>query len=194
MKMTYKKNLNINSLVLRHNIMLEVSNLTMGREGVLQTEKDLYLVLAFIDNLVEEDLIAEINEDGRDLTTIMLQDIEPEFLHLMENPEYKNLYNEMNKLHLQRCKEIWDNQHSIVGLVDSLLVTIASMSDESKEEALIETGKLAKAAYDKRTEEMKGKVDETSSKLEEFIKMYREQINKNTNTVEIENKKIEDTK
>ena len=106
MKMTYKKNLNINSLVLRHNIMLEVSNLTMGREPLLQTEKDLYLVLAFMDNLVEEDLIAEINEDGRDLTAIMLEDVEPEFLKLTKNEEYKELYNEMRKLHLQRCKEI----------------------------------------------------------------------------------------
>ena len=106
MKMTYKKNLNINSLVLRHNIMLEVSNLTMGREGVLQTEKDLYLILALMDNLVEEDLIAEINEDGRDLTAIMLEDVEPEFLKLMEKQEYKDLYDEMRKLHYQRCKEI----------------------------------------------------------------------------------------
>ena len=186
MKITYKKNINLNSLVLRHNILLEVSNLTMGREGVLQTEKDLYLVLAFIDNLVEEDLIAEINEDGRDLTTIMLQDIEPEFLRLMENTEYKALYDEMNKLHLQRCKEIWDNQHSLMGVIDSLLTTIATMSDEDKKEALIETGKIAEQAFDRRTAEMKGKVEETNTKLEEFIRTYREKLNeiKDENNVE----------
>lgn len=178
MKMTYKKNLNINSLVLRHNIMLEVSNLTMGREGVLQTEKDLYLVLAFMDNLVEEDLIAEINEDGRDLTAIMLEDVEPEFLKLTKNEEYKELYNEMRKLHLQRCKEIWDNQHSMIGVIDTLLTTIANMSEEDKREALVETGKIAEAAFDRRTEIMKGEVAATNSKLEEFIQTYRENLEK----------------
>jgi hypothetical protein len=106
MKMTFKKDLNIKSLVLRHNILLEVSNLIMGREGVLQTEKDLYLVLAFMDNLIEEDLIQEVNEDGRDLTAIMFEDIEPEFFKLMEQDEYKKLYEDMRELHLTRCKEI----------------------------------------------------------------------------------------
>lgn len=106
MKMTLKKNINTKSLVLKHNIMLEVSNLTMGREGVLQTEKDLYLVLAFMDNLIEEDLIQECNEDKRDLTAVMIEDIEPEFLKLIEQEEYKELYKEMEKIHLQRCKEI----------------------------------------------------------------------------------------
>lgn len=178
MKMTYKKNLNINSLVLRHNIMLEVSNLTMGREGVLQTEKDLYLILALMDNLVEEDLIAEINEDGRDLTAIMLEDIEPEFLKLIEKQEYQDLYDEMRKLHHQRCKEIWDNQHSIIGVIDTLLTTIASMSEEDKKEALVETSKIAEAAFDRRTEIMQGEVAATNSKLEEFIKTYQENLQK----------------
>lgn len=178
MKMTLKKDLNINSLVLRHNIMLEVSNLTMGREGVLQTEKDLYLVLAFMDSLIEEDLIQEVNEDGRDLTAIMLEDIEPEFMRLIEKEEYKELYEEMRKLHLQRCKEIWDNQHSMIGVIDTLLTTIASMSEEDKKEALVITGKMAEEAYDRRTESMKEKVSETNSKLEEFIRTYREKIEK----------------
>lgn len=178
MKMTLKKDLNIKSLVLRHNIMLEVSNLTMGREGVLQTEKDLYLVLAFMDNLVEEDLIEEINEDGRDLTAIMLEDVEPEFLRLIEKQEYKDLYEEIRKLHLQRCKEIWDNQHSMLGVIESLLMTISSMSEEDKKEALVVTGKIAEEAYNRRTEELKTKTDETNAKLEEFVRTYREKINK----------------
>lgn len=177
MKMTLKKDLNIKSLVLRHNIMLEVSNLTMGREGVLQTEKDLYLVLAFMDNLVEEDLIEEINEDGRDLTTIMFEDIEPEFLKLVEKQEYKELYEEMRKIHSQRCKEIWDNQHSMMGVIDMILTTISSMSDEDKKEALVETGKIAEAAFDRRTKELSQKTDEVNSKLEEFVRNYRETVN-----------------
>ena len=50
-------------------------------------------------------------------------------------------------------------------------------ADEDKKEALIETGKIAEAAFNRRTEEMKQKTDETNSKLEEFIRTYREKLN-----------------
>ena len=182
MKMTYKTNINTNSLVLRHNILLEVGNLTMGREGVLQTEKDLYLVLALMDNLIEEDLIEECNQDGRDLTTIMLEDIEPEFMKLMKQDEYKQLYEEMRQLHSQRCKEIWDNQHSMIGVIDMILTTISTMSEEDKKAALVETGKIAEAAFDRRTQELSQKTEEVNSKLEDFVRQYREKINNEEKT------------
>ena len=46
MKMTFKKGINAESLILKHNILLQASDLAMGREGALQTEKDLYLMMA----------------------------------------------------------------------------------------------------------------------------------------------------
>ena len=45
MKMTFKKGINAESLILKHNILLQASDLVMGREGALQTEKDLYLMI-----------------------------------------------------------------------------------------------------------------------------------------------------
>ena len=195
MKMTFKKDLNMKSLVLRHNILLEASNLIMGREGVLQTEKDLFLVLAFMDNLIEEDLIQEVNEDGRDLTAIMLEDIEPEFLKLIEQEEYQNLYKEIEKLHLQRCKEIWDNQHSAFGIIDALLTTIAALSPEETKEVLKATGTIAEKAYEHRTEVMENKAEETNSKLEALIEQYRRKENgMNQEVQEKEGKEENDAK
>ena len=97
MKLTLKENINTNSLMLKHNILLQASGLVMGREGVLQTEKDLYLIMALVDNVIEEDLIASCNEDTRELSAIMTEDIEPFFNSLMEKEEYKILYNEMKE-------------------------------------------------------------------------------------------------
>ena len=139
MKLTLKENINTNSLMLKHNILLQASGLVMGREGVLQTEKDLYLIMALVDNVIEEDLIASCNEDTRELSAIMTEDIEPFFNSLMEKEEYKILYNEMKELFLQRCKEIWDNQHSLIGVIDGFLTMIASMTEEDKKEALVQT-------------------------------------------------------
>lgn len=174
MKMTLKQNINTNSLMLKHGILLQASGLVMGREGVLQTEKDLYLIMAFVDNLIEEDLIAACNEDKRDLGTVMTEDVEPFFMQLIEKEEYKVLYEEMRQLFLQRCKEIWDNQHSIVGLIDTFLTTLSTLTEEDKKDVLVETAKVAEAAFDRRTEIMSGKVDDVNAKLEAFVRNYTE--------------------
>lgn len=186
MKLTLKENINTNSLMLKHNILLQASGLVIGREGVLQTEKDLYLIMALVDNVIEEDLIASCNEDTRELSAIMTEDIEPFFNSLMEKEEYKVLYNEMKELFLQRCKEIWDNQHSLVGVIDGFLTMIASMTEEDKKDALVQTAKMAEVAFDRRTEVMEDKVDSVNSKLEAFVRTYQEKQKEAKEKIETE--------
>lgn len=172
MKLTLKKDIKPNSLMLKHDILLQASGLVMGREGVLKTEKLLYLAMAFVDNLIEEDLIALCNEDERGLTEIFTANIEPEFNKLLENEEYKNLYNEVEKLYLERCKEIWDNEHSFYGVLDAILTMIASLDVEEKKEVLASTAKVAEAAFDRRTEQLSEKTDEVNDKLGRLVNEY----------------------
>lgn len=186
MKFTLKENINTESFVLKHNILLQANGLAMGREGVLQTEKDLYLIMAFVDNLIEEDLIALCNEDTRDLTAVMVEDIEPFFMNLIKEEKYNVLYKEVRELFLQRCKEIWDNQHSVIGMIDAFLTSIATLSDEDKKEALKETAKIAEMAFDRRTEIMEEKVDDVNSKLETFVRNYQEKQQEEKNKIEEE--------
>lgn len=178
MELTLKENIKTNSLMLKHNILLQASELIMGREGVLQTEKELYLMLAMVNQLIEEDLIALCNEDGRELEDIVTEDIEPFFENIIIKEEYKRLYNECKDLFLARCKEIWDNQHSIVGVIDAIMTTIATMTDEDKKEALVETGKIAEKAFERRTEVMSKKADETNSKLAQLMEKYQTSVEK----------------
>lgn len=186
MKLTLKENINTESLILKHNILLQASGLITGREGVLQTEKDLYLIMAFVDNLIEEDLIALCNEDTRDLTAVMVEDIEPFFMNLIKEEKYNVLYKEVRELFLQRCKEIWDNQHSVIGMIDAFLTSMATLSDEDKKEALKETAKIAEMAFDRRTEIMEEKVDDVNSKLETFVRNYQEKQQEEKNKMEEE--------
>ena len=174
MKLTLLENVNTQSFVLKHNILAQATSLAMGREGVLQTEKNLYLVLALVDNIIQENLIEECNNDKRDLNTIMLEDIEPFFFELIKEEKYSKLYEEMDTLFLQRCKEIWDNQHSMVGVIDAILTSISLMGPEDKKDVLEATGKIAEKAFDKRTEIMSEKAEETNTKLEAFVRQYQE--------------------
>lgn len=178
MKLTLLENVNTQSFVLKHNILAQATSLAMGREGVLQTEKNLYLVLALVDNIIQENLIEECNNDKRDLNTIMLEDIEPFFFELIKEEKYSKLYEEMDTLFLQRCKEIWDNQHSMVGVIDAILTSISLMGPEDKKDVLEATGKIAEKAFDRRTEIMSEKAEETNTKLEAFVRQYQEKEKK----------------
>lgn len=196
MKLTIKKDVDFNSIILKHNILLQASNLAMGREGALQTEKELYLILAMLDNVCEENVIEQCNEDKRDLATIMTEDIEPVYLELTKDESYNKFYTELKQLFLQRCKEIWDNQHSIMGLLDTILMALQNLTEDDKKEILASTAKIAEAAFDRRTAEMTEKVNETNDKLEAFVRKYQEQVNAQKAIEEKEERKEEanDTK
>lgn len=175
MTLTLKKEINMDSLVVQHGVLLQATDLLMGREGVLETEKELYLILAVVNAMIEEDLIQMCNEDGRDLVDIMEHDIEPFFNTVLGKELSIEAYAKIKQLLLNRCKEIWDNQHSIVGVIDTILTTIAMMSPEDKKEALIETAKIAEQAFEKRSATMEKKADETNSKLEALVAQYQRQ-------------------
>lgn len=173
MTFTLKKNVNMDSLVVQHGVLLQATDLLVGREGVLETEKELYLILAVVNAMIEEDLIQMCNEDGRDLVEIMEQDIEPFFNKVLGNALSHNTYGKMKKLLLDRCKEIWDNQHSAVGVIDTIITMIASLSDEERKEVVAQTAKIAEQAFDRRTEAMVKKTEQVDSKLEALIKQYQ---------------------
>lgn len=183
MKLTLKENININSLTLQHNILLQAMLLLEGREGVLETEKRLYLMIAMVDAIIQENLLELCNEDARDLTTIMMEDIEPFFIDILnEDKEKQKAYEYMTKVLLERCDHIWASQHSVLGVVDAIMTTIASMSEEDKKAALVETGKIAEAAYEKRTEVLSAKADETNSKLEALVQQYQRKSQEENDT------------
>lgn len=172
MELTIKKEVNLTSIALQHDILVEATSLLVGREGVLETEKILYLMVATIDNLVNEELITMCNDDPRDLLTIIKQDLEPEFNKLKEMPGFNEMWDNLVRILLARCDQIWKEQNSIMGVIEGIIDMIATMPDNEKKDALIATGKIAEQAFDRRTEKMEGAVKETNSKLEELVQKY----------------------
>lgn len=185
MQMTLVENLNTESIVLRHKILVQSIGLISGREGVLETEKDLYLILALLDNIIQEDLVKQCNDDERELVVIMEEDLEPYFFNLIQDKKYNDLYLYVRKVFLDKCKEIWDNQHSLLGVIDTILTVVSSMDEEQKGEILESTANVAKAVYEKRTEILSDKADEANNKLEQLVQMYQRKEGKK---IEEENK------
>lgn len=174
MKLTLKENININSLTLQHNILLQATTLLQGREGALETEKKIFLLLAVVDTIIEEDLLQLCNEDSRLLTDILMEDIEPFIEHLKEQDDsYTIVINYLTDVYLKHCDKIWAEQHSIIGVIEALLTMIGSMSDEERKEALVATSKIAEEAFDRRTEKMEKQTIEANSKLEKLVQQYQ---------------------
>lgn len=175
MELNLKENLNINSIALQHNILLRAIMLLEGREGALETEKRLYLMIALVDTIIKEDLLELCNEDERDLPDIIMEEIEPFFYKLIEeNEDIEMVYEYLTSVLLDHCQQIWDNQHSMMGVVDAILTTIATMSEEDKKEALVATGKIAEQAFERRTEQLAEKTEAVNSKLEALVKQYQQ--------------------
>lgn len=173
MTITFKKGLNPRSVIAKHAILLQASSLITGREGVLETEKELYLMLAMIDFVAEEDIVAACNEDERGLVTIMAEDIEPRFFELIQDEEWNSMYLDMRRIHLDRCQEIWNHQHSVIGVIDALLTVIGGIDDEGKQKLVEKSIEAAKYVEEKRTEKMAEKTEAVNSKLEELVKAYQ---------------------
>lgn len=181
MTITFKEDMNPQSVIVKHGILMQAATLITGREGVLETEKELYLILAMIDFLAKEDIIESCNQDDRDLVAIMAEDIEPKFLELITNEEWHQMYLDMRRIHLQRCQEIWNNQHSIMGVIDTLLSVIATIDEDDKKTILENTAKVAKKVQEHKTEVMEKQSEKINSKLEQLVQQYQ-RAGENTNT------------
>ena len=189
MELTLKENYNISSITMQHNILLQALTMLEGREGALETEKKLYLIVSLVNNLVEENLLELCNNDERDLPTILMEDIEPFFIKMIEEDnKIKEAYDYMEKILLNRCDKIWEDQHSLLGVADAILTAIGSMTEEDKKEVLLKTGEMAEQAFNHRTEKMEAATQETNNKLEALIAQYQ----KKENDLKEENKKEND--
>lgn len=185
MKITVKENLESRSIVLQHNILTEATSLMMGREGALETEKLLYLMLATIDNVAEEDIIKMCNEDKRPLMEIVEEEIEPEFFNMIDKSEnFRRLWENLKRILLDRCEQVWKEQNSFMGVIEGIVDALATISDEGKQEVLKATGKIAEQAFEKRTQEMKAEVTEVNDKLSALVNQY---VKKTENMEETKN-------
>ena len=181
MTITFKEGMNPQSVIVKHGILMQAATLITGREGVLETEKELYLMLAMVDFLAKEDIIEACNQDDRDLVVIMAEDIEPKFFELMKDEKWSAAYLDMRRIHLQRCQEIWDNQHSLMGVFDTLLSVISTIDEDDKKTILENTAKVAQRVQEHKTEVIEKQSEKVNSKLEQLVQQYqRASTNQNT--------------
>lgn len=182
MKLTLNKDFDITMVSKQHSILIQTSLLLEGREGALDTEKELYLILAIVDSMIEENLIEQCNNSDKDLLTLLETEIEPFFRTLLGEQIPREIYMELKFMVLNRCREIWDNQHSLFGVIDALLTSISMMDEEDKKEVLLQTAKIAETAVNRKTEAIEKSTEQVNAKIANLMEKYQvkvENINNN---------------
>ncbi len=181
MTLTLKEGVNLNSLTVQHSIVLQATSYLLGREGSLETEKKIYIMMAIIDSMVNEDIIEMCNEDERGLPEILLDDLEPFFVeNVLSTDGGQTLFDYLTNIVLEHCYQVWENQHSMVGVIDAALTALASMDAEDKKEVMKEMGEKAAQIAESRSETMVKKTEEVNNKLEDLVKQYQKKNIDNT--------------
>lgn len=180
MEIKTKENINLKSAVLKHQIALEAVELLYGREESLKTEIEIYTILAFVDTLSENNLIEECNQDKRNLIDIMEQEIEPIFLQLIEGKEYYDLYKEiLDDVNLY-CHKVYEENHSLIGMLNTITEAISSLEPEQVKEVLTKTGEVAGKVKEKELAQQKAIEDKKIKQTEEVNDKLQQLINKFT--------------
>lgn len=185
MKLTLRQNLNLNSMLLRHDINTQSVLLVTGREGALLSELKLYVLLSLIHNLCEEDVITECNEDEHDLITIVRDEIEPFYFKIIEDkPEIGDLYNNCINDIVDYCNKVYSEQHSLLGLLNTLVDVFSRLDDQQVQEVLVKTGEIAGQVKEKRDKleleqdlKIKEQVVQKQEEISQGIKKMMEQYN-----------------
>lgn len=180
MEIKIRENINLDSAVLKHQIALEAVELLYGREEALRTEIEIYTILAYMDTLSESNLIEECNQDKRGLIDIMEQDIEPIFLQLIADEKYYNLYKEiLNDVELH-CRKVYDENHSLIGMLNTITEAISSLEPEQVQEVLVKTGEVAGKLKEKEILQQKEIAEKKTAQAEEVNDKLEQLINKFT--------------
>lgn len=130
MKLTLKQNINKESVVLKHKIALETITLLEGREKLLYTDYMLYTMISLVDNFIEEELLALINNDERDFTLIVEESIEPCFNEIIKEEMAEVLFYEI----LNYVADFKDTEESrrlsAIGFLDYILEMVGEFEWE----------------------------------------------------------------
>lgn len=190
MKLTFKKDINMESIALEHDIVSQAIALIEGRESALSTEKKAYTLLSLVHNICIEDVIEECNEDDRSLIQILKEEIEPFYFDLKEHkPKVSELFNATYTEVERYCKKVYDEQHSVLGFLSTITEAISKLDNKEVQEVMTQIAPVAaEIAAQKNEQELKQTKEATDK-----ITKKQEEINKNIlKMMEQYNVKVED--
>ena len=188
MEFKMKEKVNFDSLVLKKKILGETLEIITNKTNYTITDLQFYLMISFVNALVEENVIVYCLADEDKLMDKLENVIEPLFNeHIKNNQELFYIYNELTDDLIDFMEREHENNLSVVGILNSM-VEVLSGVDYQKIIDLISNTVEEKTPEknDKKEKEIKPLTIENaeieSEKMKALIKQFA--VNKNENTIQ----------
>lgn len=180
MKFTLKENVNLRSVVLKHNVVLDALNLLEGREGSLKTEREIYTMIAMANSFIEEDLTELCNDSTEELIDIVRHYIEPFVLNLIEKPEYNEFYQDVLAEVIESTDEFIRKQETLPHMIMTFFDILGSLTPEQKTEMMNTLTSSIKEQNKEKTAKAKEAIQNVDEKIQKLMEQYKVAANGNT--------------
>lgn len=156
MEFKMKEKVNFDSLVLKKKILGETLEIITNKTNYTITDLQFYLMISFVNALVEENVIVYCLADEDKLMDKLENVIEPLFNeHIKNNQELFYIYNELTDDLIDFMEREHENNLSVVGILNSIIEVLSGID------------------YKKLLDMVNNTIDEKSSTPEEENKIIK---------------------
>ncbi len=187
MEFKMKENINFDSLVLKKKILGETLEIITNKTNYTITDLQFYLMISFVNALVEENVIVYCLADEDKLMDKLEKVIEPLFNeHIKSNQELFYIYNELTDDLIDFMEREHENNLSVVGILNSMVEVLSGVDYQKIIDMIGNTvGEKTPETDDKKEKEIKPLTIEQaeieSEKMKALINQFA--VNKNEDTI-----------
>ena len=131
MEFKFKETINVNSFTFKKQVIEETIDLLGEKKNYVRNDIAFYAMIAFLDNMIEENMLIEALGEDKNLMDKLYDVIEPLYIeHIQKNEEnYKVFIDIVEQLEEYFEREVM-NKHSIPGLLYTVLEEIGNMKPD----------------------------------------------------------------
>lgn len=187
MEFKMKEKVNFDSLVLKKKILGETLEIISNKTNYTITDLQFYLMISFVNALVEENVIVYCLADEDKLMDKLENVIEPLFNeHIKNNKELFYIYNELTDDLVDFMEREHENNLSVVGILNSVVEVLSGIDYQKIVDIVNNTvGEKTPNENEKKEKEIKPlTVEEAeieSEKMKALISQFA--VNKNENAI-----------
>ena len=131
MEFKFKETININSFTFKKQVIEETIDLLGEKKNYVRNDIAFYAMIAFLDNMIEENMLIEALGEDKNLMDKLYDVIEPLYIeHIQKNEENYRVFTDIVEQLEEYLERESLNKHSITGLLYTVLDEIGNMKPE----------------------------------------------------------------
>lgn len=186
MEFKMKETVNFDSLVLKKKILGETLEIISNKTNYTITDLQFYLMISFVNALVEENVIVYCLADEDKLMDKLENVIEPLFNeHIKNNKELFYIYNELTDDLIDFMEREHENNLSVVGILNSIMDALSGIDYQRVLDIVNSTIEEKTEEVTKKEKEIKTlTADEAAIESEKMRALINQFAVKKENTIE----------